>query len=372
MASIRPLLAVIAVAASSCTQPNPGYQPELPDVGGPGQRDGEAGVRDLGGSQELALRHDQAVTPSRPVGVDLLIVVDNSPAMATPQKWLARDVAALILALEALPGGVNFRIGVVSTDVGVGSYSNQNCTANGDKGKLLVRAGCTGPTGGAKYLERIGTALNYVPPLAERLGCMVQLGESGCGFEQPLESMRLALDGANPDFLRPSAALAVLILSNEDDCSAANTSLFDSKSTTLGPYSSFRCFQYGVLCNGKQPPREPTLLSGCQPGQAYLHEVAPRYRDFLLKLKPPGWVSLLVLAAPPKTLTSVVQVETAPPYWYVDQSCQSPSGVKGDPAFRLQQLAAGMGDRAHLASVCSDSYLPALKELQARIQAAFK
>ncbi len=366
-------LAGVALGAG-CTQPNPGYQPDPLDAGGDLARsDRQRPVSDRGVPLEAGA--DRAPPPpGKPIGVDVLFVVDNSPGMATPQKWLARDLAALIGAggIDALPGGPSLRIGVISTDVGVGPHANSNCTATGDKGKLLVRSGCAAPTGGAKYLERIGTSANYTPPLVDRLACMLQLGESGCGFEQPLESLRLALEGANPGFLRAEAALAVIVLSNEDDCSAATTSLFDPKEVaSYGPYTSYRCFQHGVLCGGKQPPLAPTLLSGCQPGGSALHEVKTRYLDFLLGLKPPGWVSVLVIAAQPKSVISVVQVEQQPPYWYVDASCQSSAGVKGDPAFRLYQLSEGLGARGGFSSICADSYSAALKGLVARVQAAF-
>jgi len=364
------LLLVILALAPACTEPNPGYRPELPDAGDLGSIDWLVPPPD--GPRLERSRLDQVLLPSKPTGVDLLIVVDNSPAMGMAQKALARDIATLVGAagLEGLPGGASFRIGIVSTDIGVGPYGNQNCDANGDKGTLLVRAGCTGLSAGAKYLEKIGTATNYTPPLIERLSCMIQLGQTGCGFEQPLESMRLALESANPGFLRAEAALAVIILSNEDDCSAISSSLFDSKDSSLGPYTSYRCFQYGVLCNGKQPPRAATLLAGCKPGQSVLHEVKSRYVDFLLALKPPGWVSVLVLAAEPTNLVEVVQVEQEPPYWYVEPSCQS-AVAKGDPAFRLGALSTELGDRGGFSSICASSYSSALAGLVSRIKAAF-
>ncbi|MCB9550973.1 MAG: hypothetical protein H6705_03630 [Myxococcales bacterium] len=74
--------------------------------------------------------------------------------------------------------------------------------------------------------------------VAARLRCMVTVGTQGDGFEQGLAAARLALtcDGPNADalatccadplacdrpFLRPDAALALLIVADEDDCSDA-------------------------------------------------------------------------------------------------------------------------------------------------------
>src|SRR3990167_8457413 len=53
-------------------------------------------------------------------------------------------------------------------------------------------------------------------------------GGGGCGFEPPLAAMRAALGplAANAGFLRPDAALAVLILADEDDCPVASPTFF--------------------------------------------------------------------------------------------------------------------------------------------------
>jgi len=72
--------------------------------------------------------------------------------------------------------------------------------------------------------------------------------------------VRAALDGcdttckqpANVNFMRKDAYLAVIILTDEDDCSApTNSTLFDPTQTTLaselGPLTSYRCFQFGNL-----------------------------------------------------------------------------------------------------------------------------
>lgn len=367
---MRTLLLSLAALAAACTQPNPGYVPEPGLEGGPPRdlRRPDGTTWDIGVPSDT--RPESVQPPQKPKGVDVLLVVDNSPGMAYGQLWLGRDIEALTGSLDALPGGPSYRVGVTSTDLGVGAFANSNCSPAGDEGKLLVRATCPAPSGGVKYVQRIGPALNVPGTMKEAVGCMIQLGDGGCGFEQPLEAMRVALS-TNPSFLRPDAALAVVILSNEDDCSAKSATLYNSADTTLGPYASYRCFQYGVLCGGQKPPLEATVLQSCKPGGTWLHEVKPRYADFLRGLKPQGWVSVLVLAAQPLKLTEVGEnIYAGKTYYYVQPACTS-AALTGDPAFRLQELVDNAGAQGLFSSVCAASYVPALKGLASRIQSAF-
>ena len=78
---------------------------------------------------------------------------------------------------------------------------------------------------------------------------------TGCGFEHQLASVDRALgaDGngppnSNANFLRPEAYLGIVLLTNEDDCSApANTQIFSlnggqqSITNPDGPIANYRC-----------------------------------------------------------------------------------------------------------------------------------
>ena len=65
----------------------------------------------------------------------------------------------------------------------------------------------------------------------------------------------------NQGFLRDDARLAIVMLTNEDDCSPrAGQALFDTASNNslaspLGPPTSFRCNEFGHLCGGMAPGR---------------------------------------------------------------------------------------------------------------------
>ena len=61
-------------------------------------------------------------------------------------------------------------------------------------------------------------------------GCIAAVGSAGCGFEAPLEAVYrvLTTPAINPGFLRDDALLVVILMTDEDDCSAPpDTTLFD-------------------------------------------------------------------------------------------------------------------------------------------------
>src|SRR6185312_10750271 len=108
--------------------------------------------------------------------------------------------------------------------------------------------------------------------LANVLACITPLGDTGCGFGHQLGSIARALgaDGApaparNAGFLRPGADLAIIILSDADDCSAPpNTVLyslnggFQNIANALGPIAHYRCNEFGHLCH--DPTGDPQRL----------------------------------------------------------------------------------------------------------------
>jgi hypothetical protein len=75
----------------------------------------------------------------------------------------------------------------------------------------------TGGYGGARFLDAASATL--VPDFQAN----VLVGVAGSGKEQPFAAIRRALDarfadGTNAGFLRPGARLAIVILTDEDDC----------------------------------------------------------------------------------------------------------------------------------------------------------
>jgi len=248
--------------------------------------------------------------------IDVLLVIDNSPGMADKQKLFAQTLGSLLPSLEVL----DYHIGVVTTDVGSWTAPNRpfatpfpGCDSfAGDDGKLQVEAcldrknlsaaaarACSDlcrdrrflPANGARFITNRSGQKN-VPEAMEidpvtgwpidrgpqyALQCMALVGDSGCALVSPLEAMKRALDGhlaENSGFLRPNAMLAVVIVTDKEDCSVSNTRRADSdprsRNCTIvddnAPLDcfnpAFRCLARGLRCD--QPIGTTGAKSGCR------------------------------------------------------------------------------------------------------------
>ena len=299
--------------------------------------------------------------------VDILFVIDNSGSMIEEQTSLLTNFPVFTNVLETIEGGLpNVHIGVVSTDVGAGPFAISGCQGTGDNGALLVGSSTCAPTS-ANYIEDIsdgagGRTTNYPGTLAQAFACNAALGTTGCGFEQQLESMRRALNGsngANAGFLRPDAYLAVIFITDEDDCSTSNTQMFDTSQNSidseLGFLKSFRCFEFGVDCEtGNDSPRAPGPRTGCFPKEdsQYMYGVT-EYVDFLKSLKEDD--SLIIVAAisgNPEPVAVGVDPES-PQIPALVPSCQSGAG-KADPAVRIAAFASQFPNRNAFTTICNE------------------
>ncbi|HET9597128.1 MAG TPA: vWA domain-containing protein [Anaeromyxobacteraceae bacterium] len=180
-----------------------------------------------------------------PVKTDILFVVDDSGSMSEEQANLAANLDAFVATLAASPAKDQFQIGVTTTSVAGTSATDFSATettyASGPNaaapvvpypaGRLVAVDPATGrlrwdPATGAFTGNRILAAGS--PTLVADFKANVRVGTGGSGKEQGLAAIRLALtdrivDGTNAGFLRPGARLAVVILSDEDDCTETNS-----------------------------------------------------------------------------------------------------------------------------------------------------
>ncbi|HZS42235.1 MAG TPA: hypothetical protein VFF06_35640 [Polyangia bacterium] len=347
--------------------------------------------------------------------IDLLFVIDNSPSMAPKQAELARRFPDLLALLGSnAPNGqpAHFHVGVVTTDLGAQSFNlGSQCRPGGDGARLQALGAaatpdCRPPTGGARFIDYDQlTGSGNLPQgqdLATTLRCLAQVGDAGCGFEQPLEAAYLALSPPpvgppeNAGFLRDQALLAVMFLTDEDDCSAPpDGDLFDPNAVgTYGPLLSYRCTQFGLECG--TPPAPPPYgvstppLDPCVPvTDGKLYSVG-RYLDFFRLpksaggVKPfPGDAFLFAVAGPPAPVMVLTANLKAPPGTYVpcagpvdgvncgtvlQHSCVSVSDSSffADPAVRLAAVVSATQAKLG-ASICDTDYRPAMMDLAATV-----
>ncbi|NUO50925.1 MAG: hypothetical protein HOV80_18890 [Polyangiaceae bacterium] len=274
--------------------------------------------------------------PATPAGattkLDLLFVIDNSPGMADHQVALTAGVRRLLDGLTNPPcvegdtvvyepadlatpcpvGAVrrhaplrDIHIGVISSSLGALTLTGQQCgdATQDDRAHLLSRARGGGTV--ATYLNQGFLAFDadatMSPPGDPSLDSVTELlteiiagvGDTGCGYEMPLEAMTRFLvvpepydslydDGSalyqpmgidqvvlqqRQDFLRPDSAVAVVLFSNENDCSTDTFS--------LGHYLFLDRPYYKATSVCQEDPNDPCCTScalgvplGCVPDPA--------------------------------------------------------------------------------------------------------
>ncbi|HUQ02134.1 MAG TPA: hypothetical protein VM261_06530 [Kofleriaceae bacterium] len=246
--------------------------------------------------------------------VDVLVVVDNSGSIAAERQAMIAAAGQSLFAqltddLGALP---DLHVAVVSTDIEItSSVSVPGCGSSSANGRFRTGdTGVTCPVQGSYIFDSPdgsgGRTDNYDGTIADAFSCFATLGQGGCGFEQPLEAVRRALDGRYAEhagFLRPDAMLLIAILTDEDDCSAYNGDVFGEPQagpeSPLGPRTSFRCFEFGVVCDPDQP-RVHGAKTDCVPREdsAYITPVGD-FTAFVSSLKTePGLVMVAGMMGP--------------------------------------------------------------------------
>jgi hypothetical protein len=325
--------------------------------------------------------------------LDIIFMIDNSGSMREEQDNLGRNFPVFMSALEGLPEGLpNLHIGVLSSDLGAGRFAGaavEGCTrVGGDQGIFQAaprgRGGtCTSAPKTGNFISVNGAKQNFDGSVSDALSCIAALGIRGCGYEHQIGSIWRALGGdgdvpaANRDFLRDDALLAIVIVTDEDDCSAPDdTDLFDPSQTLitdpLGPIDSYRCNEFGHLCNGVPPPRTTaaTNLMNCQSNEnGKLMRVAD-FVTFFKSLKASPDDVIVAAITGPVTPYSVELVrardrgnELEP---RIVPSCMSSNGSAA-PAVRIQQFIEGFGVNGTIESICDGDFSPAMARIGDKI-----
>lgn len=242
--------------------------------------------------------------------LDVLFVIDNSGTMGEEQTNLAANFPYLIDKLRNVTDekgelvNANINIMVTTTDFGhplcsafekpdydpaKGAPINTACidrlqrfTGLGSN-PVKVEEACLNACKGSVVPD--GPFINFDPsdnnilnadpnggdPVAQALSCIGQQGIDGCGMEAPLETMLQALDPNKPwntgpkPFLRNGAVLAIVIMTDEAECSVKDYKYFDPALANDPEYSKYWeddpknpgnkgeptsavCFNAGVSC----------------------------------------------------------------------------------------------------------------------------
>ncbi|MCP4679123.1 MAG: hypothetical protein GY854_27255 [Deltaproteobacteria bacterium] len=226
-------------------------------------------------------------------GVDVLVVVDNSGSMEQEQQVLATSFFTLVNSLVDPPPDPtwkygtanNVRVAIVSSDMGLqfgedgstdgwpygdlvgtcdvqekgddGRFSDilvENITVNSNQIKCGEEASqcptsdwtcssdkCVAPGGGNSgevscpslsgadsWTETTKDTENL--DIARQVACLAQLGTEGCGIEQQLQASIKSLSRSGQSgFIRDNHLLAVIVVSDEEDCSVKDKGLFSTQ-----------------------------------------------------------------------------------------------------------------------------------------------
>jgi hypothetical protein len=375
-------------------------------------------------------------------GVDMIVVIDNSQSMAEEQDILATSFITLINSLAKptaewpYPPVENMRIAIVSSDLGL-QYGEDGSTEGFPYTVDVTTCTDDDPKGDdGEFYDSLPSTIEIVtgqiacdeddpvqcPPdfncsggvctasenpytvncpndpsdewfetaaedpnsdLAMQISCMSKLGTKGCGVEQQLQAAVRGLERYQDDFLVDNHLLAVLIVSDEEDCSIEDPGLFETDEWISGtgyeeddPNSGL----LNVACNYPQSNEDDFLFS------------VDRFRAKYVELKE-GMASAVIFAAIVGVPTGNdspcqgrgselggclddddMQIEIAVFedtngnfYKHFANSCtREENGVsvtEARPGRRYVKVAQSFGTRGYIYSICNADWSPAMEDI---------
>ena len=237
------------------------------------------------------------VNPQR--ALDLFILIDDSPSMKDEQAKLAEQVPRLVpllltggddtdgvrRRLVTFPTVESLHVAVITPDLGHSTVPPHEFTAGVDfePTSACTRNGVNGKAGAMQVTGYEGDprtqCVAQTPPLdtpylnfpednftdaefVDDVTCVTGQGappdDWGCGFEQQLEAI-LASDASrnsgNAGFSRDGALLAVIMITDEDDCSTIDPRVFDTEARDSrppdlrGPFTTEGLLQFNLRCS---------------------------------------------------------------------------------------------------------------------------
>jgi len=365
------------------------------------------------------------VNPQR--ALDLLILIDDSPSMRDEQAKLAEQVPRLVNLL--LTGGLDtdgvsmpvgdfpavesLHVAVITPDLGYSTdpdtgyeagvdFNPTNaCTSTGKAGFMQVTGLADTPQECTAQTPPEGTLyLNFPePPFSQAdfiddVTCVTGQTD-GCGFEQQLEAI-LASDRntANGGFSREDALLAVILITDEDDCSTTDPRVFDvdarPSNQYQGPFAdpptnslvqfNLRCWEHKQALQQIQRYVDGIANLKSDPSQVVFAAITGIPEDSALdpaNFNTDSERYDAILAHP-----GMAEVPNPADDGQQDQAL-TPACVAGDgsgaaaPGVRIVETVNGLASNSTgvgtvVESICADDYAPALNAIVDRIAAALR
>lgn len=190
---------------------------------------GGAGVGGGDGNDNTSLGTEPPPAQPAPVEecqkMDIIFVIDDSGSMKEEQQNLAANFPKFVAKIDSFKtksgSKLDWRLAVTTTatnityNIKVPFGGTMPMSEKGDDGAFRMPSQC-------------GTKRRWVekadPSASSDFQCLAQAGTGGSSIEMPLQTTKLALndrvaDGTNAGFLRDDALLAIVVLTDEDDCS---------------------------------------------------------------------------------------------------------------------------------------------------------
>jgi len=321
-----------------------------------------------------------------PLDLDLLFVIDNSGSMTEEQASLAAEIPRLFnVLLTGEDGEETFRafeslhVAVITTDMGTGP--DGACGSMfGDDGVFLSMGNVARPSCMATYPDWLGFAADTDDPsaFATDVQCVASaVGTDGCGYEQQLDAILKALtpstseitfqggtlghgDGQNAGFLREDSLLAIILLTDEDDCSVIDPDLFEMDNPRYDPNLNLRCFLHPEAVQPVSRYTDGLLaLRADNPDRLVYATITGIPVELVPDSEMPLAPQVESILADPRMIERPSPVDST----QLVPSCDIPGRGRAFPPRRLIQLAADLekrGANGVVQSICQGDYSGAL------------
>lgn len=249
---------------------------------------------------------------------------------------------------------------------------------------------CPALISGDTWAETMATATN--DSLAAQVACMAKLGTQGCGVEQQMEAAVRALsrNETQSSFMKEDHLLAILIVSDEEDCSIAEKGLFETKEWASGTTYDPNDASKGLLNTACNLPAA---------NENFLFETSRYWTEFvkLKDNKAQGVVFAAVVGVPTdddaggdspcqgtgeflagclnhdsmKLEVGVFTTESGTPYRHFKPACERFEGsenvTSARPGRRYVEVAQSFSANGYVYSICNADWSPAMKDIAAVI-----